>query len=405
MPDILTTRSDFPILQRLVYDKPLVYFDNAATTQKPQCVIDAISNYYCTENANVHRGVHFLSQQATRAFEGVRQQIRKFINARLTEEIIYTRGTTEAINLVASSFGKKFIRKGDEILISAMEHHSNIVPWQFVCEERQAKLKVIPITDNGELEMDKLDKLITGKTKIIAITHVSNTLGTVNPVKEIIRIAHSHGIPVLVDGAQAVPHLKVDVQDLDCDFYAFSGHKVYGPMGIGCLYGKESWLNTLPPYQGGGEMIANVTFEKTTYNSLPYKFEAGTPNVADVVGFGTALDYINAIGIENIGIYENELLKYATAELEKIEGLRIIGTAADKASVISFVLDKIHPYDAGTIMDHLGVAVRTGNHCTQPIIDRYKIPGTIRASFAFYNTKQEIDVLIQAILKVKEMFL
>ncbi len=405
MPDILTTRSDFPILQRLVYDKPLVYFDNAATTQKPQCVIDAISNYYCTENANVHRGVHFLSQQATRAFEGVRQQIRKFINARLTEEIIYTRGTTEAINLVASSFGKKFIRKGDEILISAMEHHSNIVPWQFVCEERQAKLKVIPITDNGELEMDKLDKLITGKTKIIAITHVSNTLGTVNPVKEIIRIAHSHGIPVLVDGAQAVPHLKVDVQDLDCDFYAFSGHKVYGPMGIGCLYGKESWLNKLPPYQGGGEMIANVTFEKTTYNSLPYKFEAGTPNVADVVGFGTALDYINAIGIENIGIYENELLKYATAELEKIEGLRIIGTATDKASVISFVLDKIHPYDAGTIMDHLGVAVRTGNHCTQPIIDRYKIPGTIRASFAFYNTKQEIDVLIQAILKVKEMFL
>ncbi|HPT04375.1 MAG TPA: cysteine desulfurase [Bacteroidales bacterium] len=405
MPDILTTRSDFPILQRLVYDKPLVYFDNAATTQKPQCVIDAISNYYCTENANVHRGVHFLSQQATRAFEGVRQQIGKFINARLTEEIIYTRGTTEAINLVASSFGKKFIRKGDEILISAMEHHSNIVPWQFVCEERQAKLKVIPITDNGELEMDKLDKLITGKTKIIAITHVSNTLGTVNPVKEIIRIAHSHGIPVLVDGAQAVPHLKVDVQDLDCDFYAFSGHKVYGPMGIGCLYGKESWLNKLPPYQGGGEMIANVTFEKTTYNSLPYKFEAGTPNVADVVGFGTALDYINAIGIENIGIYENELLKYATAELEKIEGLRIIGTAADKASVISFVLDKIHPYDAGTIMDHLGVAVRTGNHCTQPIIDRYKIPGTIRASFAFYNTKQEIDVLIQAILKVKEMFL
>ena len=405
MPDILTTRSDFPILQRLVYDKPLVYFDNAATTQKPQCVIDAISNYYCNENANVHRGVHFLSQQATRAFEGVRQQIRKFINARLTEEIIYTRGTTEAINLVASSFGKKFIRKGDEILISAMEHHSNIVPWQFVCEERQAKLKVIPITDNGELEMDKLDKLITGKTKIIAITHVSNTLGTVNPVKEIIRIAHSHGIPVLVDGAQAVPHLKVDVQDLDCDFYAFSGHKVYGPMGIGCLYGKESWLNKLPPYQGGGEMIANVTFEKTTYNSLPYKFEAGTPNVADVVGFGTALDYINAIGIENIGIYENELLKYATAELEKIEGLRIIGTAADKASVISFVLDKIHPYDAGTIMDHLGVAVRTGNHCTQPIIDRYKIPGTIRASFAFYNTKQEIDVLIQAILKVKEMFL
>jgi cysteine desulfurase/selenocysteine lyase len=405
MPDILTTRSDFPILQRLVYDKPLVYFDNAATTQKPQCVIDAISNYYCAENANVHRGVHFLSQQATRAFEDVRQQIRKFINARLTEEIIYTRGTTEAINLVASSFGKKFIRKGDEILISAMEHHSNIVPWQFVCEERQAKLKVIPITDNGELEMDKLDKLITGKTKIIAITHVSNTLGTVNPVKEIIRIAHSHGIPVLVDGAQAVPHLKVDVQDLDCDFYAFSGHKVYGPMGIGCLYGKESWLNKLPPYQGGGEMIANVTFEKTTYNSLPYKFEAGTPNVADVVGFGTALDYINAIGIENIGIYENELLKYATAELEKIEGLRIIGTAADKASVISFVLDKIHPYDAGTIMDHLGVAVRTGNHCTQPIIDRYKIPGTIRASFAFYNTKQEIDVLIQAILKVKEMFL
>jgi len=405
MPDILTIRSDFPILQRLAYDKPLVYFDNAATTQKPQCVIDAISNYYCAENANVHRGVHFLSQQATRSFEGVRQQIKKFINARLTEEIIYTRGTTEAINLVASSFGKQFIRKGDEILISAMEHHSNIVPWQFVCEERQAKLKVIPITDNGELEMDKLGKLITGKTKIIAITHVSNTLGTVNPVKEIIRIAHSHGIPVLVDGAQAIPHLKVDVQDLDCDFYAFSGHKVYGPMGIGCLYGKESWLNKLPPYQGGGEMIANVTFEKTTYNSLPYKFEAGTPNVADVVGFGTALNYINAIGIENIGIYENELLKYATAELEKIKGLRIIGTATDKASVISFVLDKIHPYDAGTIMDHLGVAVRTGNHCTQPIIDKYKIPGTIRASFAFYNTKEEIDVLIQAILKVKEMFL
>jgi len=404
MSDILVTRSDFPILQRSVYGKPLVYFDNAATTQKPQCVIDAISNYYLTENANVHRGVHFLSQQATTAFEGVRQQMKTFVNARLAEEIIYTRGTTESINLVASSFGKQFIRKGDEILISAMEHHSNIVPWQFVCEERQAKLKVIPITDNGELDIDKLDKLITRKTKIIAITHVSNTLGTINPVKDIIRKAHSFGIPVLIDGAQAIPHLKVDVQDLDCDFYAFSGHKVYGPMGIGCLYGKEEWLNKLPPYQGGGEMISTVSFEKTTYNSLPYKFEAGTPNVADVVGFGVAIDYINAIGIEKIGSYESDLLQYATAELLKIDGLKIIGTAKEKASVISFVLNKIHPYDAGTILDHLGIAVRTGNHCTQPIIDFYNIPGTIRASFAFYNTREEINLLVQAILQVKKMF-
>jgi len=404
MLDINKIRKDFPILQQQVYGKPLAYFDNAATTQKPQCVIDAIVKYYTEENSNIHRGVHFLSQKATLAFENARETVQKFINAQHAHEIIFTRGTTESINLVASSFGKKFIGKGDEVIISAMEHHSNIVPWQMICEEKQAVLKVIPFHKNGELDIDAFEKLLSEKTKIIAITHVSNALGTINPIKEIIKKAHERNIPVLIDGAQGIAHSKVDVQDLDCDFYCFSGHKVYAPMGVGVLYGKEKWLNAMPPYQGGGEMIETVTFDKTTYNELPFKFEAGTPNVGDVLGLAVALQYVEAIGIDNIAMYENELLEYATNELSKIGGIQIIGTATHKASVLSFLIDNIHPYDAGTIIDRFGVAVRTGHHCAQPVMDILEIPGTIRASFAFYNTKEEIDVLITAVKKVKEMF-
>lgn len=404
MLNINKIRQDFPILLQQVYGKPFVYFDNGATTQKPQCVIDAVSKYYTEGNSNIHRGVHYMSQQATVAFENARETVRKFINAPHAHEIIFTRGTTESINLVASSFGKKYIGKGDEVMISAMEHHSNIVPWQMICEERQAVLKVIPFHKNGELDITAFENLISEKTKIIAITHVSNVLGTINPIKEIIKKAHEHNIPVLVDGAQGIAHSSVDVQDLDCDFYCFSGHKVYAPMGIGVLYGKEKYLNAMPPYQGGGEMIQTVTFEKTTYNELPYKFEAGTPNVGDVLGLEAALQYVENIGIENIAIYENELLDYATTELLKMDGIRIIGTAKHKAAVVSFLIDNIHPYDAGTIIDRFGVAVRTGHHCAQPLMDIFEIPGTIRASFAFYNTKEEIDVLIKAIYKVKEMF-
>ncbi|PKP45267.1 MAG: cysteine desulfurase CsdA [Bacteroidetes bacterium HGW-Bacteroidetes-11] len=403
--DIDKIRSDFPILSRKVHNKPLVYFDNAATTQKPQVVIDAIVNYYTDLNSNVHRGVHYLSQQATTAFEDVRTKIQKFVNAEYRHEIIYTRGCTESINLVAGSWGKANIKAGDEILISALEHHSNIVPWQMLCEEKGAKLIVCPILEDGSLDMSALSALMTPSTKFLAITHISNTLGTVNPVKEITRMAHEKGIVVLIDGAQALSHMKVDVQDIDCDFYTFSAHKVYGPMGIGGLYGKEEILNAMPPWQGGGEMIKNVTFEKTTYNELPFKFEAGTPNVGDVLGFGAALDYVTAIGLDFIAAREHELLEYATEKLTADPLIRIIGRAPEKASLISFMIGNIHPYDAGTIIDQFGVAVRTGTHCTQPLMDSLGIPGTIRASFAFYNTREEIDKLMEAIVKVEQLFL
>ena len=403
MLDINKIRADFPILQQNIYGKPLVYFDNAATNQKPQCVIDTLVEYYKSENSNIHRGVHYLSQKATIAFENARETVKAFINANSSSEIIFTRGTTESINLVAQSFGKKFIKEGDEVIISAMEHHSNIVPWQMICEEKKALLKVIPFFENGELDINAFENLISEKTRIIAITHVSNALGTINPIKEIIQKAHSKNIPVLIDGAQGIAHSKVDVQDLDCDFYCFSGHKIYAPMGIGVLYGKEELLNQMPPYHGGGEMIKTVTFEKTTYNDLPFKFEAGTPNVGDVLGLEKALQYINEIGIDKIAEYEDVLLNYATEKLAEIEGIRFFGTAKHKSAVISFLIGNIHPFDAGTIIDRHGVAVRTGHHCAQPLMDYFKIPGTIRASFAFYNTKEEIDVLITAVKKAKQM--
>ncbi len=382
-----------------------MYFDNGATTHKPQEVIDVISEYYTKYNSNIHRGVHHLSQIATNAFEESRDYIKDFIHATYREEVIFTRGTTEAINLLAHSFGKAFVKEGDEVIVSEMEHHSNIVPWQMLCEDKKAKLKVIPIDENGELILEELDKLISSKTKIIAITHISNALGTINPIKRIIDKAHKHNIPVLIDGAQAVAHEKVNVQELDCDFYTFSAHKIYGPMGIGILYGKKEWLEKLPPYQGGGEMISNVSFEKTTYNELPYKFEAGTPSVADAIAFKTALEYVQRIGIENIKIHENALLDYATSELLKFDNIKIYGTAKNKAALISFLIQNIHPYDVGTMLDQMGVAVRTGHHCAQTVMDRYQIPGTIRASFAMYNTKEEIDIFIAAIKKVQEIFL
>jgi cysteine desulfurase/selenocysteine lyase len=404
MFDVDKIRKDFPILARTVYNRPLVYFDNAATTQKPQVVIDAITKYYEEENSNIHRGVHYLSQIGTQAYEDTRKSVKDFINAEHDYEIIFTRGTTESINLVASSFAKRYIRKGDEVLITGMEHHSNIVPWQMICEERQAKLLVVPINDTGEVELTELEKCFSEKTRIFALTHVSNALGTINPVKEIIEKAHKFNIPVLIDGAQAVSHQKVDVRELDCDFYCFSGHKIFGPTGIGVLYGKEKYLEEMPPYQGGGEMIKKVTFEKTEYNSLPFKFEAGTPNIADGIALKVALDYVSTIGLPDIAFYESELLHYATNELLNIDGLRIYGTSKNKTSVVSFLLENIHPYDTGTILDKLGIAVRTGHHCTQPIMDRFGIPGTVRASFAFYNTRQEIDIMIMALHKVKEMF-
>jgi len=398
-------RTDFPILDRTVHNKPLVYFDNAATTQKPQVVIDTLADYYSNLNANVHRGVHYLSQKATVAFEEVREKIRNFLNAEFSHEIIYTRGCTESINLVASTWGRVNVGAGDEILISALEHHSNIVPWQMLCEEKGATLKIIPLLENGAIDQDAFAGLLNKKTKLLAISHISNTLGTINPVKEMTRLAHENGVTVLIDGAQALSHMKVDVRDIGCDFYAFSAHKVYGPMGIGGLYGKEDILNAMPPYQGGGEMIKNVTFEKTTYNELPFKLEAGTPNVGGVIAFGAALDYISQIGLDVIEAYEHELLKYATEKFNSNPLIRIIGNAPEKASVISFLIDKIHPYDAGTILDQFGIAVRTGTHCTQPLMDSLGITGTIRASFAFYNTKEEIDALMEAIVKVEELFL
>ncbi|MBQ3850840.1 MAG: cysteine desulfurase [Bacteroidales bacterium] len=398
-------REDFPILEQQVYKKPLVYLDNAATTQKPQVVIDAMKRYYETINSNIHRGVHCLSQQATEEFEIARRCVQQFINAAHDYEVIFTRGATESINLVASCFGRTFIGEGDEIIISAMEHHSNIVPWQFLCEERGAKLKVLPFDDDGVLCLDQLESLITPRTKIVAVTHVSNTLGTCNPVAEIIRIAHAHSVPVMLDGAQAVAHQPVDVQALDCDFYCFSGHKMYGPMGIGVMYGKEAWLNQMKPYQGGGEMISTVTFEKTTYNELPFKFEAGTPAVGDAIGLRTAIEYMQQIGIQNIARHEEELLQYATEKLQKINGLRIYGRAPHKAAVISFLIGNLHPYDVGVLLDHQGVAVRTGHHCTQPIMDRFGIPGTVRASFALYNTREEVDALVAAVERATNMLM
>lgn len=398
-------RKDFRILEQTVYKKPLIYFDNAATTQKPQEVIDALSEYYTTINSNIHRGVHCLSQQATNEFEEARKAVQHFIHAAHDYEVIFTRGATESINLVAHSFGRTFIHEGDEIIISEMEHHSNIVPWQFLCEDRGAVLKVLPFDEEGVLCINQLESLITDRTKIVAITHVSNTLGTINPIKEVIRIAHAHHIPVMVDGAQAVAHTRVDVQDLDCDFYCFSGHKMYAPMGIGIMYGKEAWLNQMKPYQGGGEMISTVTFEKTTYNALPFKFEAGTPAVGDVIGLRVAIKYMQRIGMENIALYEEGLLRYATQRLSELGDIRFIGTAPHKAAVISFLIGNNHPYDVGVLLDHQGVAVRTGHHCTQPIMDHFQIPGTVRASFAIYNTKEEIDTFIQAVERAKSMLM
>lgn len=402
MIDIQKIREDFPILHQNINGKPLVYFDNAATSQKPKVVIDAISTYYNTINSNIHRGVHTLSQKATDAYELSRQKIQNFINAQHSHEVIFTRGTTESINLVANGFSQ-LLKAGDEIIISYLEHHSNIVPWQLACEKSGAVLKVIPMNENGELLMDIYEKLLSEKTKIVAVNHISNSLGTINPIAEIIEKAHQFGAAVLIDGAQATSHLKVDVQQLDCDFYCSSAHKMCGPTGVGFLYGKTEWLQKLPPYQGGGEMIATVTFEKTTYAELPHKFEAGTPNIEGGIVFGTAIEYLNSIGLENIAAYEQELLHYATEKLAQIEGIKFYGTAQHKTSVIAFNIGNIHPYDIGTIIDKLGIAVRTGHHCTQPIMDFYKIPGTVRASFAFYNTKEEIDLLVKALIKSTNM--
>ncbi|MDA9564178.1 cysteine desulfurase [Flavobacteriales bacterium] len=401
--DVESIRKDFPILSREVYNKPLVYFDNAASSQKPTQVIEAIEHYYKHEHSNIHRGVHHLSAEATEKYEEARNTVQRFINAEHPHEVIFTKGTTDAINLVAQSFGNKYLKAGDEVLVSTLEHHSNIVPWQMICEARGASLKVIPINDAGELDMEAYANLLTDKTKIVAVNHVSNALGTINPVKHIIDQAHQKNIPVLIDGAQSIPHLKVDVKALDCDFYAFSAHKMMGPTGVGILYGKESFLNEMPPYQGGGDMIDKVSFEKTTYNDLPHKFEAGTPNIAGGMGLKAAVDYMNAIGVDNIAQAEGELLDYATAQIQKIEGIRIIGEAKEKASVLSFLLNDIHPYDVGTILDRLGVAVRTGHHCTEPLMNRFSIPGTVRASFAFYNTKEEVDVFIAALKRAKQM--
>jgi cysteine desulfurase/selenocysteine lyase len=397
-------REDFPILHQTVYGRPLVYFDNAASTQKPVQVIRAISGYYENDNCNIHRGVHFLSQRATEAYEETRKVVQRFINATSSHEIIFTKGTTESINLVASSFGKQYISPGDEVLISIMEHHSNIVPWQQMCLERGAKVKFIPIHENGELDMDAFFKMVNEKTKLVAITHVSNVLGTINPVKEIIAYAHSYAIPVLVDGAQSIPHLGADMQDLDCDFYCFSGHKMYAPMGIGVLYGKEKFLEAMPPYQSGGEMIREVHTHGTTFNELPFKFEAGTPNVEGVYGLQAAILYLQNLGLENIRNYENEILNYATDKFNSMGDIRIIGTAREKTSLISFLIGTIHPYDAGVIIDKMGIAVRTGHHCAMPLIEWYKIPATVRASFAFYNTLEEVDSMVEAIIRVKQMF-
>jgi cysteine desulfurase / selenocysteine lyase len=402
--DVERIRRDFPILAREVRGKKLVYLDNAATTQKPQSVIDRIVRYYSAENSNVHRGVHYLSEVATMEYENARGFVKRFINARSEKEIVFTRGTTESINLVAHSWGRANVREGDEILISAIEHHSNIVPWQMLCAEQNATLRVIPVNDAGELLMDEYERMLNPRVKLVAVGHASNALGTINPVKRIVATAHANGSLVLIDGAQGVPHLRVDVQDIDCDFYAFSGHKVYGPTGIGVLYGREALLDAMPPWQGGGDMILSVSYEKTTYNALPYKFEAGTPNIEGVVGLATALDYVGSVGLENIAAYESELQQYTTARLLEIPGLRLIGTAREKAAVISFVLENVHPHDIGTILDQEGIAVRTGHHCAQPLMLRFNVPATGRASFGLYNTKEEADLLVAGLHKVIEVF-
>ena len=402
--DVEKVREDFPVLKQKVHGKPLVYLDNAATSQKPLAVIEAIRKFYEVDCANIHRGVHELSQRSTAAYEQTRIKVKQFLNARTKNELIFVRGATEGINLVASSWGRKCVKAGDEIVISAMEHHSNIVPWQILCEEKGAKLRVIPIDDRGELLMEEYEKLLGPRTRMMAVAHVSNALGTVNPVREMIELAHKAGAVALIDGAQAVPHMKVDVQALDADFYAFSGHKLFGPTGTGVLYGKTKLLNAMPPYQGGGDMIRTVTFEKTTYNDLPYKFEAGTPNIAGGIGLGAAIDYVNRIGLDKIGAYEHELLVYGTEALTDIPGLRLIGAARQKAAVLSFVMEGIHPHDIGTVLDRMGIAVRTGHHCAQPVMDRFGIPATTRASLAFYNTTAEIDALVAGLGKVKEIF-
>lgn len=402
--DITKIREDFPILGRTVYGRPLVYLDNAATTQKPRCVVDAITEEYYSVNANVHRGVHFLSQQATELHEAARETVRRFINARSTNEIVFTRGTTESINLLASSFGEACMTEGDEIIVSTMEHHSNIVPWQLLRERRGIVIRVIPMSDDGRLLLDEYERLFTERTRLVCVAHVSNVLGTVNPVRQMIATAHAHGVPVLVDGAQSVPHMAVDVQALGADFYAFSGHKVYGPTGVGVLYGKEKWLDRLPPYQGGGEMIQHVSFERTTFNELPYKFEAGTPDYIGTHALATALDYVSNLGMKDIEAYEHELTRYATERLQAIEGMRIFGTTPDKGSVISFLVGDIHHFDLGTLLDRLGIAVRTGHHCAQPLMERLGIEGTVRASFSFYNTREEVDALVAGIERVRKMF-
>lgn len=404
MFDVTKIRKDFPILSRKVYDRPLVYLDNAATTQKPLCVLDAMREEYLNVNANVHRGVHYLSQQATDLHEQAREKVRKFINADSVNEIVFTRGTTESLNLVVSSFCDEFMSEGDEVIVSVMEHHSNIVPWQLQAARKGISLKVIPMNDKGELLLDEYEKLFTERTKIVSVAQVSNVLGTVNPVKEIVRIAHEHGVPVMVDGAQSTPHFAVDVQDIDCDFFAFSGHKMYGPTGVGVLYGKEDWLDRMPPYQGGGEMIESVSFEKTVFEHLPFKFEAGTPDYVATHGLATAIDYINSIGIDNISRHEQELTKYAMQKMQEIDGMRIFGTADHKDAVVSFLVGDIHHLDMGTLLDRLGIAVRTGHHCAQPLMIRLGIQGTVRASFAMYNTTEEIDALVEGIKRVSKMF-
>ncbi len=402
--DIAAHRSDFPILSRQVHGKPLVYLDSANTTQKPEAVLERMDRYYRDENANIHRGTHLLSELATAAYEGAREKVRSFLNARSTREIVFVRGTTEAINLVASSYGQGFVKAGDEILITGMEHHSNIVPWQLLCQRTGAVLKVVPIDDRGELVLEEYERLLSERTKLVSLVHVSNALGTVNPVKRVIDLAHARNVPVLVDGAQSAPHLPVDVAALDCDFFAFSGHKIYGPTGAGALYAKEKWLEAMPPYQGGGDMIASVSFEKTTYNELPYKFEAGTSNIAGGVGLGAAVDYLRELGLDAVAAHEHDLLAYGTERLLEIPGLTLVGTAREKAGVLSFVMDEIHPHDIGTILDREGVAIRTGHHCAQPVMTRYGLPATARASLGLYNTRADLDALVAGLGRVRELF-
>ena len=402
--DVWKIREDFPILKQTVHGKPLVYLDNAATAQTPQVVIEAVERFYLTQCANIHRGIHLLSERSTADYEETRAKAQRFLGAAEEREIVFVRGTTEAINLVASSYGRKHVGAGDEVLITAMEHHSNIVPWQLLCEEKGAALRVAPINDAGEMVLEEFDKLLNPRTRFVSVSHVSNALGTVNPVERIIELAHARGVPVMLDGAQAAPHLKINVQRLDCDFYAFSAHKLYGPTGMGILYGKAGLLEAMPPYQGGGDMIRSVSFEKTTYNALPYKFEAGTPNIAGTIGLGAAIDYMSQLDMQRAAAHEQELLAYATKQVSQLPGVRIIGTAREKASVLSFVIDGIHPHDAGTILDQQGIAVRAGHHCAQPVMERFGIPATTRASFAFYNTAEEVDVLVSGIRKVQEVF-